>query len=151
MSAVLRYNSGEPLNVTCNQNQFGAGGSWCSLNPGVPLKNPAWNSSNAVAYSVPYLNRAAWFQPPNMTYGNAPARIAQLRGPGIKNEDIAIMKTFSMGESRRMELRASAFNAFNRHLLGNPDQGYNSATFGMIINPQSNTPRQIQMGAKFYF
>ena len=155
ISAILRYSSGGPLGIASNQNLFGAGNPRASFAPGagdtIPLINPAWNSSDAVAASVPELNRAAFVFPANMTYGNTPIRIAQLRGPKTINEDIAILKNFNVTERRYFEFRLSAFNAFNRHLFPGPDTNMASSTFGLITSPQGNTPRNVQLGMKFYF
>jgi hypothetical protein len=153
ISSILRYTSGAALTIGSGQNQFGAGGARASFAyPMQPMVNPEWSSDPDKAWSVPYLNKAAFVRPPNMTYGDTPARIAQLRGPGVVNEDIAILKEFHLdGERRYFEFRASAFNAFNRHRLPGPDTNMDSANFGRIVSPQGNSPRQIQLGLKFYF
>ena len=155
VSSVHRYTSGGAMGIGSGQNLFGAGRARASLAPGagttIPLVNPDWNSSPEVAWSVPYLNKAAFIRPANMEYGNTPVRIAQLRGPKTVNEDIAILKSFNLGESRYFEFRASAFNALNRHWLPGPTTNMDSSTFGYIVNAQGNSPRQIQFGLKFYF
>ena len=68
-----------------------------------------------------------------------------------RDEDIAILKNFHVDEKKYFEFRASAFNALNRHLLPGPNTNMDSANFGMITDPQGNSPRQIQLGLKFYF
>jgi hypothetical protein len=164
ISSILRYASGAPLGISSGQNQFGAGTSRASFAPGagqtVPLINPAWSRSNApvagcansVTWAcVPELNRAAFVRPQNMQYGNTPPRIAFLRGPKTYNEDLAIRKNLHVTEKTYFEIRASAFNAFNRVLLASPDTNMDSATFGMITNPQGNSARNVQLGLKFYF
>ena len=67
------------------------------------------------------------------------------------NEDLAILKNFSMGERRHVEFRASASNALNRHLLPAPNTSLAGNTFGFITSPQGNSPRNIQLGLKLYF
>jgi len=119
ISAVHRYQSGTAIGVGCQQNMFGAGASRCSLVPGQALYNPNWNSK---VQTSPYLNRAAFVQPPNLVYGSLPARIAQMRQPWQLNEDLAVSKTFNLlREKLPLEFRASAFNFANRHLLGGLD------------------------------
>jgi Carboxypeptidase regulatory-like domain len=155
ISAILRYQSGGPLGLSCAQNLFGAGNPRCSFATGagttIPLINPAWNSSDSVAVSVPELNKAAFVYPANMTYGNTPIRIAQLRGPKTINEDISLLKNLHITERKYFEFRLSAFNALNRHIFPAPDTNMASATFGYITSPQGNTPRNVQLGLKFYF
>ena len=101
--------------------------------------NPAWNSSDAVASSVPELNKAAFVYPANMVYGNTPIRIAQLRGPKTINEDISLLKNLRVTEKKYFEFRLSAFNALNRHIFPGPDTNMASATFGYITSPQGNS------------
>ncbi len=155
VSAIHTYVSGRALGIGSGQNCFGAcGTARASFAPGagdtIPLVNPAWSSDPAVAYSVPYLNKAAFIRPANMQYGNTPRRIAQLRGPKTINEDIAVLKNFYVTERKYFELRASGSNALNRHIIGGPDTNMDSNTFGFITN-NGSSGREIQFGLKFYF
>ena len=79
-----------------------------------------------------------------------PLRLDYLRGPWTINEDVAILKTFG-GEKRHAEFRASASNALNRALLAAPDINITSPTFGKITQPQGNSPRNVQLGARVSF
>lgn len=148
VSAVHRYQSGVPIGVGCGQNLFGAGAARCSIVPNQPLRNPNWNPDDPTSR---YINRDAFFQPANMVYGNAPARIAQLRTPRQFNEDIALSKTFYFTETVPLEFRASAFNIANRHLLGGLSTGLTAGTFGQFSNPQNNQPRNIQFSLRLSF
>jgi hypothetical protein len=154
VSAVHRYQSGAPIGVGgCNQTMptgFGTNSTRCSLIQGQPLLNPNWDSNDPRS---PYLNRAAFIQPANFTFGNLPARIAQLSQPNQLNEDVAASKNFTFGESERniIEFRASAFNVANRHLLGGLETSINSNNFGMFSNPQSNLPRNLQFSLRVSF
>jgi len=170
VSAIHTYVSGTALGpFSCGQNMYGATGTTpsvgatstsqavgtrCSFAPGagvtIPLRNPSWSSDHAVAWSVPELNPAAFRVPNTFEYGNMPVKLDYLRGPWTVNEDLAILKSFG-GEKRRAEFRASASNAFNRVVLAPPDINLTSPTFGKITQPQGNSPRNIQLGLKFYF
>jgi Carboxypeptidase regulatory-like domain len=151
ISGVHRYVSGTAIGVTSGQNFFGAGNNArANFVAGQPLKSPQFDPNDPGRY--PYLNPAAFRRPADMEYGNTPRRIAQLRGPALLNEDLSILKNFNLGsEQRYAEIRASAFNIFNRHRLGGIDSNIESANFGKIANPQTNNPREIQFGLKFYF
>jgi len=171
VSAIHTYVSGTALGpFSCSQNVFGASGTTpsvgsnntaqalgtrCSFAPGagttIPLVNPNWKSDNSVAYSIPYLNAAAFRVPNTFEYGNMALRLDYLRGPWTINEDLSILKNFNVGEKRRFEFRASASNALNRVLLPNPNLSISSNTFGYFTSPQGNSPRNIQLGLKFYF
>jgi hypothetical protein len=149
ISGVQRYQSGNPIGIGCGQNLFGAGSARCSLVPGQPLKNPNWDPKSQTS---PYLNRAAFEQPPNRVYGNMASSIAQLRQPVQMNEDLAVSKFWGLGkEGRTLEFRASAFNVANRHLLGGLSTGLTGATFGQFSTPQSNQARNLQFGLRVSF
>jgi len=171
ISAIQTYVSGTPLTCTSQQNMYGAAGvipvsdgtatlagtvtTRCSFASGagatIPLVNPAWNSSPATAWSVPYLNPAAFVYPANGVYGNTPSRIPWIRGPMIINEDLAILKSYRFTEKRYIEVRASASNFPNRRTLAAVDLNMTHPTFGKITQPQGNSPRSVQLGLKIYF
>jgi hypothetical protein len=171
ISAIQTYVSGTPLTCTSQQNMYGAAGvipvsdgtatlagtitTRCSFASGagttIPLVNPAWNSSPATAWSVSYLNPAAFVYPANGVYGNTPSRLPWIRGPMIINEDLAILKSFRFTEKRYIELRASASNFPNRRTLAAVDLNMTHPTFGKITQPQGNSPRSVQLGLKIYF
>jgi hypothetical protein len=170
VSAIHTYVSGRPLTFRSNQIMYGAAGvepvtdggtvagtytTRASFNPGagssVPLLNPAWSSDYATAWSVPYLNTAAFRLPNTGEYGNTPRYLPWVRGPKTINEDVAILKNFPVTEKNYFELRASASNALNRVVIPGPDTNVTSPTFGRITQAQSNGPRNIQFGLKFYF
>ena len=151
VSAVHRYQSGAPISVGgCSQTLAGAGSARCSFVPGEPLRNPAWDPT---VQNSPYLNRAAFRQPANFTYGDVPAVIPTLYQPNQLNEDVALSKNFPFGsgERKNVEFRASAFNIANRHLLGGLTTGINSVAFGTFSNPQSNLPRNLQFSLRLSF
>lgn len=154
VSAVQRYTSGFPLQVTSAQNMFGAAGNTrASFAAGagstIPLQNPAFNWDNPGA--SPYINPAAFVRPANGLYGNTPRNISQLRNPWNLSEDVSLLKNFYFTEKRFIEFRASAFNIGNRHILGGINTSMESVTFGSITNPQTNNPRSIQLGLKVIF
>src|SRR6266496_2584478 len=72
-----------------------------------------------------------------------------LRGPGINNWDLSILKRFKFSEAKSLEFRSEFFNAFNHAQFLNPDlQGF-SSTFGQITT--ARPPRLIQFALKLYF
>jgi hypothetical protein len=151
VSAVHRYQSGVPIGVGgCSQTMAGAGDARCSYVPGQPLKNPNYDPTDP---NSPYLNRAAFVQPTNFTYGNLPVRIPTLYQPNQYGEDVAASKNihFGQGEKNIIEFRASAFNVANRHLMGGLQTSINAANFGTFSNPQSNLPRNLQFSLRVSF
>jgi hypothetical protein len=92
-----------------------------------------------------WINPAA-FSVPAGTSGNLGRNT--VRGPGLRNLDLSLVKAQSIGEGR-LELRVEFFNIFNHpnFSLPNPVMG---PTLG-LISSTSSPERQIQLGAKFSF
>jgi carboxypeptidase family protein/TonB-dependent receptor-like protein len=149
VSAVQIYQSGAPFGVSCGQNLYGAGVARCSLNPGVPLINPNWNSSSP---SSSYLNPAAFFQPANGIFGDLGAIVPGLRNPWQKNENVALSRIFKLGSERRtLEFRGSASNIANRHWLSGITTTETSSAFGEFTTSQAELPRNIEFSLRFRF
>ena len=84
------------------------------------------------------------------TPGNAQRRF--FYGPGMDNYDIALLKNVLLTESKSLQFRLEAFNAFNHAQFFGPqsvDGNIGSSTFGQVINAQP--PRLVQTGVKFLF
>jgi hypothetical protein len=69
------------------------------------------------------------------------------------NENVSIAKTFPIKEKFRIDIRAEAFNVFNRVRFGTGSTQLQSTTFGKLTSNSDllNTPRQMQLAAKLYF
>ncbi len=76
-----------------------------------------------------------------------PTMFGNLRRDPTKNLDVSILKKFSLGEKRYMQIRFETFNVTNRVTFGAPNLTPTSSAFGQI-STQANTPRRIQMGAR---
>jgi hypothetical protein len=99
-----------------------------------------------------WFNTSLFSQPAPFTIGNAPRVLADVRVPSYINADMSLFKNNYIGSNDRynVQLRVEAFNALNHPVFSGPDAGVNDANFG-LINSQSNSPRQIQLAAKFIF
>jgi hypothetical protein len=89
----------------------------------------------------------------------------QFYGPGLHNHDIAIAKSFPLGEQIRVQFRADFFNLFNHTNFANPISDLSNANFGKITqtlgaavsNAVGTTggpvggPRLIQFSLRFQF
>jgi hypothetical protein len=64
------------------------------------------------------------------TFGNYP--INTLYGPRFFQQDLSLMKQFSISERLKFTLRADARNAFNHTNLGTPNSDVQSSTVGQI-------------------
>ena len=72
-----------------------------------------------------------------------------IRGPGVIQIDMSLIRNFKITERVRTEFRTEVFNIINHTNLGNPGTTFGSATFGVISS--SNPGRQIQFGLKLHF
>jgi hypothetical protein len=126
-----------------------------SFTPGagttIPLLNPQWSFDYGVAFSVPYLNPAAFRLPNTGEFGNTPRYLPWLRGPKTINEDMSILKNFNVTEKKYFELRASASNVFNRVVIGGPTTAITSSTFGMHHPGAEQRPTKYPVRAKILF
>ena len=99
----------------------------------------------------PAFNTALFAPEPFGRLGNARRRF--FYGPGINNWDIQLTKTVRFTESKSLDFRIEAFNAFNHaqfYGAASIDGEVNNAkTFGTVISAAD--PRLIQAAAKFTF
>jgi hypothetical protein len=76
-----------------------------------------------------------------------------VRGPGINNIDLSLLKNFKVGERVGMQFRTEFFNAFNHTqflVSGNSDTAFGAtSTFGQAT--QTRDPRIIQFALKASF
>jgi len=98
---------------------------------------------------------------PLFTHGNMGRNT--LRGPGINNWDITLLKNFKFTENKYLQFQTSFFNAFNHVQFYGPSSGEGasgfSSNFGMLTSDTSAStqtayyrgPRLIQFALKFYF
>ena len=72
-----------------------------------------------------------------------------LRGPGYKNVDLGVHKTFATGRHTELQVRIEAFNVFNWVNLGTPVTAQNSGNFGQIT--PALDPRIMQLAVRWQF
>lgn len=109
-------------------------------------------ASNPTRYE--WFDTAAFTNPPIYTYGNVGRTLPDVRGPGLKNIDLALLKNFPVREQLAIQFRAEAFNLANLTNLGMPNttfvpgsQGANvGSAFGTITTAYD--ARSLQFGIK---
>jgi hypothetical protein len=82
-------------------------------------------------------------------FGNSGRSV--LTGPGIQNVDFAILKNFSIFESKTLQFRAEAFNALNHANFGADGviTHVNDSRFGQVTSASEG--RDVQVALKFLF
>jgi len=73
-----------------------------------------------------------------------------LRGPGLFQVDLNLLKRFKFKERYEFYLRADAVNMTNRANFSNPDGNINSTTFGRITGTSAD-PRVVVLAARLSF
>lgn len=160
LSGIHQFRSGDPMRITTGGifNPFGAIYPDLVLGQSVIANGDAPISFRGFAGGTPYLNRAAFANPPVhpggrnvMTRpGTVGPRLGNIRGPHIINEDFSIQKQFRMSEHRSFELRGTFINAFNRSGRGNPITNIMDPNFGQITGARF-AGRNIELAARITF
>ena len=161
VSGIFRDYSGEPLAITGStcSNLPNQGTCMPSLNPsytGRARLNGKWGAgiTPASAGSTPFIDKNAFLYAPAYTFGNAPrTQPFGLIGPGGKNLDASLRRTFGLWDKVNMMFEADMFNVTNSVIWGNPNQSYQgtgTTSFG-TISSQSNSSRDVQLAAKITF
>src|SRR4029434_8529835 len=118
VSGVQQYLAGVPLAVaTRGVIAPGFGGAWALRNNDVPIRTTAGCNDFDQAYpSGPfqYLNPGAFRTPPSFTFGDTKI-LPSTRDCLFLNENISIIKNFSVSEGIRARLGVDFYNIFNRH------------------------------------
>jgi hypothetical protein len=98
-----------------------------------------------------WFNTAAFTQPTADTYGNAFGNVSRnsIPGPGTIQNNMTLSKTMSLGDTRSLELRATANNAFNTVQYSGVDTSLTSATAGQVIS--AGSMRSFNFTARFRF
>ena len=96
-----------------------------------------------------WFNVAAFAVPPNYTYGNSARNV--LTGPGTRNWDFALFKSFRLGgwEAGRLQFRGEFFDFTNTPKFGNPTTNIQSSAAGRILS--SGAQRSVRFLVKFLF
>ena len=72
-----------------------------------------------------------------------------MRGPGVKNLDASLFRTFKVTSGTDLQFRAEAFNVTNTPHFANPNGNVNSSNFGQVLN--INTADAMGQSREFRF
>jgi hypothetical protein len=166
IDAIFRSRTATPINIVARQDVLTADLIVELQRPdlitGVPVyvddpKAPGGRRINRAAFAVP------------MTIRQGSLGYNALRGFGFSQVDFALRRQFSFSEGLKLQLRAEAFNLFNRANFGNPNNVLANPMFGQStqtlarslgtgginggLSPlyQIGGPRSIQLALKLLF
>lgn len=144
ISPIVRLQSGSPFTIANGADANLDGNS--STDRAQLIGNPHISNPSASMW----FNTAAFSQNVAGTVpvdGNTPLNF--LDGPGKKNMDLGLSRTFNLHEVLKLQFRSEATNVLNIVNLSNPSATVGTTTFGTITSAQSM--RQVQMGLRLSF
>lgn len=94
-----------------------------------------------------WFNTAAFTIPPAGTFGNAGRNT--IEGPSTFTANMAVAKTFNLGDTKGFEVRFQATNVFNTPQFTTIDTVVNSPTFGRVVGVGGM--RKMQFLARYRF
>ena len=156
LSGIGQMRSGNPLTVFLQNNQSRSLAS-PSLGPGIGFDRasiaPGFTHETAVlGRPNQYFDPAAFVLQPAGRLGNLGR--GTFIGPNFRTFDLSAMKSIRfdspLGENTNLQLRAEAFNLFNRANFGTPELRAFTPSFGRIRSTVSPS-RQIQFGVRVEF
>ena len=156
-SSNFTLQSGQPVHIGMSRARLSGGRQRPNMtctNPGTGLSYKAaaaalLNGSSDPA-SIDVFDSSCFADPGDQQPGNTPRYIDGLNSQGIANVDLGLRKQFKVGERMRFNIRAEAFNAFNRTRFDRAGLSWGSGSFGQVSG-LSNKPRQMQIVARFEF
>lgn len=155
LSGIQTYQQGIPLGpFTAACNAPLTGGCFADYNPNFsgPVRiNGAYGHGYSKGATLPYINVDAFLSPAAFTLGNTPrTQPYGLHNPPYFDEDFSLSRRFPIRDGVGLQLRAEAFNAFNRTELGDINTDITSASFG-TVSGQTNGARNLQFNARVSF
>ncbi len=158
IAPVLYMTSGAPLNMTTgsNKNFDSSNANRPNAVPGVsPKLNHGCRICATGSELTAWFNTAAFVNNgPGLGIGpgGADGNVTRdsILGPGFRDMDLGIFRTFSFEHGVAFQFRAEATNALNWVSVGNPTTSLSSGNDGKITGAQG-TQRVIQLGGRLTF
>ncbi len=154
---ITSYQTGQPFGISENDNPLGCAG--CFNRPDeVPNVSRSTTNYKNLNFTSGQSDRKVFstnaFVSTTGTFklGDAVRNYAELRNPGIYDEDLKVSKKFALGEHASFFLEMNYFNLLNRVRFENPNTNIdNASNFGFVNSGQQNSPRQGQLSGRFIF
>ncbi|MGD9628990.1 MAG: carboxypeptidase regulatory-like domain-containing protein [Pyrinomonadaceae bacterium] len=86
-----------------------------------------------------------------VTLRNIPFTTDGLRNQRFLKFDVGMSKNFRIREGMKLQIRVDAINLLNRPYFSTPNVTPSSGSFGRVVAPVRQPPRDIQIGARFTF
>jgi hypothetical protein len=148
LSGLFQWQTGTPLTATLSGNFSNTGGTsdrpnlTCNPNANAPHSPQEWFNTTCFQIPIASGQSGALYQ-----FGNEGPGV--IVSPGFVNLDVALVRTFRIKESIRLQIRAEMFNTLNHPNFGFPALTANASSFGTITAAQD--PRESQLAMKLIF
>jgi Carboxypeptidase regulatory-like domain len=144
VSVLALVQTGPPFTVTTQTNTTNAFSAGPALRPDL-RGDPELNGGERTL--TRWFNTAAFAQPDALKFGTSGRGI--VRGDGITNFDISLLKNVVFAERKQFQLRLEMFNAFNHPDFGLPGHTFGGPGFGVVSSARAG--RTIQVGLRLVF
>jgi len=154
VSGIVRFTSGLPVTLLNNNDTSLLGTIPNGINNN-GVDTPAWSGQSLHLNTNPrggavVFDAAQLTLPALGSMGNARRRF--FSGPGSENLDATLSRTIALSGSKRVELRAEAFNLFNHAQFfgaATVEGNISSGSFGQAVS--ATAPRLMQLAARLRF
>ncbi|MGC4053801.1 MAG: TonB-dependent receptor [Paludibaculum sp.] len=151
LNSIMNFASGTPFTVYDSAN-VSLQGSAPEITGFYSSRPDAVADPNAGSHTPDqWVSRSAFRRLDPLTqsgqYGSAGRNT--VRGPGIANVDLSLLKTIELTERTRLQFRAECFNIANHANFGLPENDISSTNFGRVLS--AGAPRLMQFGLKLLF
>lgn len=121
--------------------------------PNVTLGCDRTTSGSAVSRLTGWYNTGCFTESLPYTWGDESRNDSVIRGPGMANWDMSIVKKFPFTADGRinMEFRAEFYNLFNRVQFGPPNGTFDATSEAAWVTSQLNQPRVAQFALRLAF
>jgi hypothetical protein len=149
LNSIDTFQTGTPFSPTMSSSLLNAGS-------GVQWPNRIASGVLSDQTINRWFDPSAFVSPGNYIYGNVGRNV--LYGPGTKQFDLSMFKSFLFSEDqkRRVQFRAEIFNLFNTPQFDNPNASIGNLAVGTItaagqVPLFQRTSREIQLALKLYW
>jgi hypothetical protein len=156
-SSNLTLQSGQPVAMRMARNRLAGGHQRPNVTcadpgTGISYHNAAAALLNGAASGFSVFNPSCFADPGDQQLGDAPRYFDNLFSQGINNVDLALRKAFAIRETKKLQVRMEAFNAFNRTRFDRAGFGFGSGSFGQVSSLANGFhARQMQIVARLEF
>ena len=143
LNGITSARTGQPLVMRAN---IPGGGN----RPNSTGRSAELDHESRGAAVAQWFDVSAFTQPPSFSLGNVSRTLPDVRGPGLLNQDLSLMKNTRIRERYTLQFRAEYFNIFNRPNFWMPNTLLGSGLTGRIQDTVA-LPRVGQLALKLTF